>query len=138
MFIFQSFYIHVHSLSKSNQNCLTEVPSFKSVLFCEGFLMASVVLCCAYSGQSLFKKKSISFNHLNPQLKIFFNFIVIINTPRIFPFTPPILNSIYTEVLYIVLLKYCFWYAFQPFSWFSGIGKKIHVVIHTHVRVSIL
>lgn len=79
--------------------------------------MASVVLCCAYSGQSLFKKKkSISFNHLNPQLKIFFNFIVIINTPRIFPFTPPILNSIYTEVLYIVLLKYCFWYAFQPFS----------------------
>lgn len=48
--------------------------------------MASVVLCCAYSGQSLFKKKSISFNHLNPQLKIFFNFIVIINTPRIFPF----------------------------------------------------
>lgn len=51
-----------------------------------------------------FKKKSISFNHLNPQLKIFFNFIVIINTPRVFPFTPPILNSIYTEVLYIEIL----------------------------------
>lgn len=35
-------------------------------------------------------------------------------------------------MLYIVLLKYCFWYAFQPFSLFSGIGKKIHVCSYTY------
>lgn len=78
--------------------------------------MASVVLCCAYSGQSLFKKKKAFLLIILILNSKFFNFIVIINTTRIFPFTPPILNSIYTEVLYIVLLKYCFWYAFQPFS----------------------